>query len=919
MQNLLNNLRGNVEERASADIDNAGPVPESGVPSANFCEIGPAAGQANGLVVTVSDSTLVSAQDKTHCDDEDALPTQLTTDMVPGGPLLMTAVVVEDATPSLVPSLVRRTSQYSPPLAKAIRIVKRSELKRHLKGQLGSSAAIGGTSSQVAVDSSPQPQATLDRTMSGSRHSRGSRLLNLASRSSHRARPVCVPLGTIPPSSGLQEAQTITDMQYHTECLQLLSEIDLKADVHEEGRSLPMATTPMDLNSSQKEAGAAGALDRTLVPLHPDNADVIKMPRLTVAGADTFSSAAADEVVVPVVVDVIEEPAEVNEIDTKIYVPETTAADKDPEVLLLPEELQREGTPIPDHGPGSRFMPLPSLMPSNLSGEEESPSLSYMVCAGMLNGLAGGAQALNSNTIRAENALELVMLGGADGGGEEGVRRVRFAGMNSDGPNECENTREEEEAKHPAGDDASPLPVVPSAPGSNGQQRGPLLLPPRSSSSSHVIPVQPRFGIGAFVRGPTTGVGATSSTVMPDGTIVTAGYCDAESPPRDDTPDAPVVIARRMCGGGHFPTRRKSGMFFPGLIGNMSPQAGKGILPDESGVPQPLREAYLNSRLAECWRRGEAWARLDLSGVEFPLPALDDPGGNGNDMPNKHHEGRRNDSTSVVANLRAATAALVNQRGEKALESALDVLNAEWEHLKALRQRYVASPTGITSCRTAPRSILKRFSNLVEKPFVESRPQDATPPGIGTAVGGGLFSQLPGFEDILAADIITIGDDQRLGEDAVKEESSPPWLLHSQGNYTYSTPEITPALNVPGVARSRGEKMLASLQPGDGCNNQTAPDTAVTPRADGQAYRTRSRVLTGMEGKRRCYSAGPVGKHTRGQRLLKALQRAAGPSGATSTAAAAARLIVDGVVTTDANDFDADLNLRPMATAFVHM
>jgi hypothetical protein len=43
------------------------------------------------------------------------------------------------------------------------------------------------------------------------------------------------------------------------------------------------------------------------------------------------------------------------------------------------------------------------------------------------------------------------------------------------------------------------------------------------------------------------------------------------------------------------------------------------FLQDDETLVEDVCEALINSRLAECWGRGESWARLDLSGRELSL------------------------------------------------------------------------------------------------------------------------------------------------------------------------------------------------------------------------------------------------------------------------------------------------------------
>jgi hypothetical protein len=96
-----------------------------------------------------------------------------------------------------------------------------------------------------------------------------------------------------------------------------------------------------------------------------------------------------------------------------------------------------------------------------------------------------------------------------------------------------------------------------------------------------------------------------------------------------------------------------------------------------------LREAVLNANLADEWRKGENWARLDIYGVELDPKVVD-------------YSAAKTDAIEL----------LQKEEGCDALQGYLDQLDSEWKHLKQIRQKY--SSEGQQLEPDAPKSILKR-------------------------------------------------------------------------------------------------------------------------------------------------------------------------------------------------------------------
>lgn len=648
-----------------------------------------------------------------------------------------------------------------------------------------------------------------------------------------------------------------------------------------------------------------------------------------------------------------------------------TCAAQDAEDDVEEVEEDKVAAALNDGGNGNQFTPLPRLLPrwGISSGGDSAATSPSSFCSLLPVGLSGGRNpsykiSMPGTTAPAAANSPSVALrsnrsnGGKDddaddmndgaasthpSGNEEGSgRRVRFFGVQEISKEEENNDQElfvssrQQQQPQPQQQD-----------GEGGEHRETVCrpsvrpLPPpvcRSSSANgrtHLTGAQPRFGIGAFVRIPATGNAATGAQQNKEwspsdaGTVPVAGALESTASPVGDTdtventsPSAlvqinntdqesvtPLVIARRLQHSGTL-LRRAAALLPPPL-------------PVGESIPQLLREAFLNARLAEHWCRGEAWARLDLSGVELV------------------RDGDRE------AHLGAVIATLTGQRGDTAVQTALDQLQIEWEHLKFFRQKYVSSPTekGIIATAAAPKSILKHASGV--------SPLSATATAAGNAGSDHtppLERSLPGYEDILAAEV-------------VPGSTSPlDWAIGAIGSMAglgNHTGQLTPGITV----RSRGIKMLASLHhqaaaaaanagnsPPEGANVSgtgqsedgvgavvtraataaaaaVAAAAAATEEQQHQNSAQQQPAPAAAEGRRRS-SSGTRRAGSRGHRLLQALQNAAGPTSVaggathntssaapTSAAVAAARLIVDS--STAGGEDGGDFMAGPMATSFV--
>jgi len=375
-------------------------------------------------------------------------------------------------------------------------------------------------------------------------------------------------------------------------------------------------------------------------------------------------------------------------------------------------------------------------------------------------------------------------------------RRVRFIGVD-DGNNKSKKNNDvgccccgeghvqhsgvDLEGASPEVETCIPVSSIPNVEGPGGDG---ILCNNNSDHSVHsVLRSQPRFDPGAFVGMPSTdspGALTRSQTKRAyessseDGSAVLQGarrveengelpFLGASTADPTGPGETPVIISRRLHTVGRTGLRRTI------LQNQLLPQISL-----RDAATQKLREAFLNSRLAECWRQGEAWARLDLSGVEIDVSV---------------------DHTAAVETASASLAALTcQQRGQttSAFESALEQLRAEWEHLRNVRQRYVGSPAvGGTTTTTvaapgAPRSILKHVSAITPSP---SAAPDTTPLACRRFAAG--------FDDILAADIVPLGSNDS------------PILRRGGGGGGRAALHTDLTL-----ARTRGNRMLASLQQG---------------------------------------------------------------------------------------------------------
>jgi len=116
-----------------------------------------------------------------------------------------------------------------------------------------------------------------------------------------------------------------------------------------------------------------------------------------------------------------------------------------------------------------------------------------------------------------------------------------------------------------------------------------------------------------------------------------------------------------------------------------SSEHADGIACSTAGEATPLarlREAVLNANLADEWRKGETWARLDIYGVELDPMVVD-------------YSVAKTDAIQL----------LQKQEGCD-LHGYLDQIDTEWKHLKQIRQKY--SSEGQQLEPDAPKSILKR-------------------------------------------------------------------------------------------------------------------------------------------------------------------------------------------------------------------
>ena len=218
----------------------------------------------------------------------------------------------------------------------------------------------------------------------------------------------------------------------------------------------------------------------------------------------------------------------------------------------------------------------------------------------------------------------------------------------------------------------------------------------------------------------------------------------------------------------------------------------------KSPVPQDLRKAFLNARLAEKWRQGCAWARLDLSGVEISL---------------------ENNQREVLDEVMST---MIQHHGRGSMQGVILQLEDEWEALKRLRQKY-AGPLAMqrfNSTKT-PKSILKRRSPLrknVPNLAVADHPMwsdasaaEITPPHQHLS---GFFDGLASLQNasIPEAPIITSSVDKRksLEDKLVQDMVEGTWDLETPPGLSARLLVDSDPSGIPEV-RSRGSRMLAIL------------------------------------------------------------------------------------------------------------
>ncbi|KAK9809855.1 hypothetical protein WJX72_000394 [[Myrmecia] bisecta] len=104
-----------------------------------------------------------------------------------------------------------------------------------------------------------------------------------------------------------------------------------------------------------------------------------------------------------------------------------------------------------------------------------------------------------------------------------------------------------------------------------------------------------------------------------------------------------------------------------------STAAHRPALPEQApgdGVEQDYREAYINQKLCRHWQAGARWAALDFDGLEFGLAKV------------AFHRAAYSKAAGV----------LLSHKGKAGAEALLATVEAEWQQLKALRQRFAALP-----------------------------------------------------------------------------------------------------------------------------------------------------------------------------------------------------------------------------------
>lgn len=789
-------------------------------------------------------------------------------------------------------SFVRPSPTYIPTVIKEVKVVKRSQLREQLRQK--TQPAVPGV--RVPLDVKPKSAAA--------RSSRGSRLLGMAAVGAQQAaKPVEEPCGfggdltSLPPEDPpLQDADPFT--------------LAAEASHLSEGELLQNPVEPAEYVADAAALEEAGLNTTTVVETPPiEAAPALPSPevapeseeevdaggegqhatqqqtRLTESPCKFTSTedgrVASTEAAIDVPGDVPEEDA-VDGMDMEVEVASAAPAVEEavsPELMDAPPLETGEtgvqpsdgGSDSPDDdasrllspligistdlasgakapGPKPRlsgaFTPLPSLLPFDASFDDDNPFLSPIkvswpaigttpaaaadvleVCPGL--GLSGMAAAGATPQVQFPAVAGEATAPAATGPnpGETSSRRVRFAGLEAEDERKQETPLKGSSSSRPTRSSSRPR-------RSSGGNNAPAAKP------AVVVP-PPRFGIGAFVR-----FTRSQAQGVPE---------DAEGFAGQDS--GAVVITRRMHCYSTGQARR-------GCL--LQPQPQPPSSPGHDAVPQQLREAFLNARLAECWGQGESWARLDLAGIEVNL------------------------AVNQAAELEATAAQMTAQHGQAALAAALEQLNVEWGHLRSVRLRYVGSPAIAMAPNAAPRSILKHKSGIAASPPAA---QEATPPEAAIDLSA------PGFDSIMAAEIVPgSGSAER------RCHGPAPWLDGLHAERIIGAPDLT-----AGLALSRGIKMLASLQQGPTpVGNGATPAASAVPCFLDTARPTQQSTPAGVTGSRGAKQPLEPGSgerarrrvekshmvRSRGQRLLQALQQAAG--GELPSAAAAARLIVDG-------------------------
>ena len=665
-----------------------------------------------------------------------------------------------------------------------------------------------------------------------------------------------------------------------------------------------------------------------------------------------------------------------------------------------PNDLSHEDSPPPRNSGNdqlqqgwNQFAALPRLLPrwgpTNSNGNDSSMT-SPSSCSLLPPGLSGShSPRMRKSSARHEEENDSHQAPRADKGaiGEEGGRRVRFSGIGEEilDINEALDVLKNVDSSTQVGDQERMTNNSNSSRSLLVAPTGKAPLPPLSRSNSAKASIvnapQSRFGIGAFIRMPVGGssnnshapaggslmtnvqhqqnsfgglhtdIGGTSSE-HPTGSaydkfssLIGGGKKenslkessnDAENGAEEENPTPPLVITRRLQHSGT--TLRR----------NVIPLSVPSSLYNADSVPQVLREAFLNARLAENYNQGEAWARLDLCGIEI------------------------DQETGRSAHLNTVINTVTGQRGEAAVRAALEQLETEWGHLRCLRQRYVSSPAD-NDDSDAPKSILKHASGVSPLP-AKATAAAGMDPSQAAALGGSA-DQTPPLHIRCGQLVDTTGPGSN--------EGLPHEMMTHQGSLSpleWGAAAVTRHIGVQGqmrdaprrgrvtgpldvtpnmAVRSRGIKMLASLQQTNSSTSGvvgTATGTTIGTAANGASWNVVSGESGGLPatgvattgvatiigastdgvaskvpemaqyigqqhlGKRVKFqpslthqdqrpSTKPPSRSeglrkggSRGQRLLQALQNAAGPgqqNGSQSTppgvaaAAAAARLIVE--------------------------